>query len=101
MLAAMDNVREYATGVGLDDVKQNKMLRHALAYNVQIVGEAAYHLSKEFKSQHPETEWRYIEGMRHVLVHDYYQVDVEELWNVAQNDIPALYSQIESYLKTE
>ena len=55
-------------------------------------------LSKEFLEAHPATNWRGVIGMRNVLVHDYYQIDEDELWNVIEKDLPPLKAQIEQYL---
>ena len=71
---------------------------HATAYNIQIIGEAIYKLTKEFKESHPNTPWRVIEKMRHILVHDYFAVDVEIMWLVITEDLPLLKRQILSYL---
>jgi len=55
-------------------------------------------LTDEFKTAHPETPWKLIEKMRHILVHDYYQVNMQVLWDVVSMDIPKLKPQIEDYL---
>lgn len=67
--------------------------------NIEIVGEAAYMLSKEFIIMHTELPWRQIIGMRHVLVHGYATVSKKELWQTAINDIPPLKKQILKYLE--
>ena len=56
-------------------------------------------LSKEFKAAHPEIEWAAIEGMRHVLVHGYYQISSADVQDVIINDLPVLRPQIEAYIK--
>jgi len=66
--------------------------------NVEIVGEAAYMLTQAFKDAHPSTPWKFVQGMRHILVHDYANVEDKELYNTAVNDIPVLREQIEKYL---
>jgi len=58
--------------------------------NVEVVGEAAYMLTKAFKKAHPATPWKFVQGMRHVLVHDYAAIDDRELYNTAVNDIPLI-----------
>lgn len=55
-------------------------------------------LTKEFREAHPEVNWRQIEGMRHVLVHWYYDIDPMSLWNTIEYDIPALKPEIEKLL---
>ncbi len=81
-----------------EDIVSDKILRHALTWNVQVIGEASNRLSKEFLAAQPVTNWRGVIGMRHVLVHDYYQIDEDELWNVIEKDLPPLKAQIEQYL---
>ena len=67
--------------------------------NVEIIGEAAYMLSQEFKDSHPQTPWKIIIGMRHILVHGYFEVEPDEVWNVIDKDLKPLQAQLESYLK--
>lgn len=62
------------------------------------MGEAVYKLTKEFKESHIETPWRMIEKMRHILVHDYYQINLDILWIVINEDLPVLEEQIKKYI---
>lgn len=98
MLEAIGNIEACTIGVSFDILTENLVLRHALTWNVMVIGEAANKLTKEFCAAHPETNWRAIAGMRHVLVHDYYQIDVDELWQVVKEDIQPLRLQLEKYL---
>ena len=68
-------------------------------YNVQIIGEAIYKLTHKFKDDHPETPWRMIEKMRHIFVHDYYQINLDILWQVIEDDLPVLKEQITLYVQ--
>ena len=72
--------------------------RFQIMKNVEIVGEAAYMLTKEFKDTYKAIPWKYVQGMRHVLVHGYSTIDTAELYNTATNDIPQLRSKIASLL---
>lgn len=65
---------------------------------LEIIGEAAYKLTTEFKDNHPETPWKYIVNMRHILVHGYYQVKRQEVLKTIQEDLPPLRAQISNYL---
>ena len=71
----------------------------AIVKNIEIIGEAAYMLTPIFKDTHPETPWRIIVGMRHFLVHGYYEVDAEEVWNVVDKNLLPLREQLEHYLR--
>ncbi|MBO7067702.1 MAG: DUF86 domain-containing protein [Bacteroidaceae bacterium] len=65
---------------------------------VEIVGEATYMLSKDFKEEHPDIPWEQIQGLRHILVHGYEQIKPKLLYNTTINDLPLYRDQIESFL---
>lgn len=98
MLDAMDNVKEFTEGITYEELVSNKILCHAVVHNIQVFGEAAYKLTKEFCAAHPEVPWRHIIDLRHVLVHDYYRIDFSEVWKVVKDDLPSLREQIAAYI---
>ena len=93
-----DNVIELIAGISYEDLVRDKRTYYAVMKNVEIVGEAAYMLTKDFKEKHPETPWKIVQGMRHILVHDYAQVIPRILWGTATENIPSLRDQIIRYL---
>ena len=99
ILQAIDKVFEFSNGVKREDFKKDSILYFAIVKNIEIIGEAAYMLSLEFKDSHPDTDWQVIIAMRHFLVHGYYQVDPEEVWNVIEQDLQSLKDQILEYIK--
>lgn len=99
MMTAIENVEEFTQGVSLDDFRNSKILFFAVVKNIEIVGEATYMLTDEFKKSHNTIPWQVIEKMRHVLVHGYYTVSPEKVWETVQEDIPILKKQILSLLK--
>lgn len=98
-LQAITKIEEYTKGMTKQQLLEDSLHLHATAYNIQIIGEAVYKLTNEYKSSHSETPWRMIEKMRHILVHDYFAVDVDIMWLVIEDDIPILKQQIEKYIK--
>ena len=72
-----------------------------IVHHIQIIGEAARTLSEDFRSQHSRVPWTLIIGMRHILVHDYFGIDLEEVWSVVERDLPALRREIEAMLESE
>lgn len=98
ILSAINCVEEYTNGLSEEQLKEDKLRLHATIYNVQIIGEAIYKLTKEFKQDHPDTPWHLIEKMRHILVHDYFRINFEILWMVIMEDIPLLKEQVTKYI---
>lgn len=80
-----------------EEVANDPILFYGFVKHVEIIGEAVYMLSKEFRSAHPEVDWEVIEGMRHVLVHGYYKIKPQQLWGTVVKDIPNLKPFIEEY----
>ena len=99
MLNAISCVEEYTGSFSEEQLKEDKLRLHATIYNVQVIGEAVYKLTDVFKTEHPDTPWAVIEKMRHILVHDYYKINMEILYDVVKHDIPMLKSQLKEYIK--
>ncbi|MCK5863339.1 MAG: DUF86 domain-containing protein [Candidatus Hydrogenedentes bacterium] len=78
----------------------DKMIRSHVLRHIQIIGEAVNRLSSDLKTQHTHLPWRAITGMRHAIVHDYFEVDWEEVYTTAIRDIPPLRQQISNILMT-
>ena len=76
ILSAINCVEEYTKNLTEAQLKEDRLRLHATIYNVQIIGEAIYKLTKEFKQEHPDTPWHLIEKMRQILVHDYFRIRV-------------------------
>ena len=96
ILEAIDNVFEFTKNVAYEDFVNNKMLRFAVVKNLEIIGEASFKLTKGFKNKHNEIDWQTIIGMRHVLVHGYYQIEDFIAWGVVQKDLQPLKEQIQA-----
>ena len=97
ILEAIDNLFEFTQGITFEEYKSNIILRFAVIKNLEIIGEAAYLLTKEFRANHPDVEWNTVIGMRHVLVHGYYQIKDEIVWASIQTDLKPFKEKIELY----
>lgn len=98
ILMAIDNVHSFLDGKNLSDLQTDKMLFFAVVKNIEIIGEATNNITKELRSKYPEIDWGAMIGMRHVLVHDYYNIDAETAWKTATIELPVLRSQIAELL---
>ena len=99
ILSSIDIILNNKNRYKYEDVINDPIVFYGFVKHVEIIGEAVYMLTKEFRETHTEVEWDVIEGMRHVLVHGYYKIKPNQLWNTIENDIPKLKPLIESYIK--
>ena len=71
---------------------------YAVVKNIEILGEASNMLTEDFRKEHPQTPWKQVNGMRNYIVHEYFQVDNNVVWDVISNDLPVLEQQVTEYL---
>lgn len=87
------------TSSNINSIAEGSLEYFGIVKLIEIIGEAVYKLTSEFRETHPETPWRQIERMRHVLVHGYYTVGYDFIKEVIETDIPLLKEQISHYLR--
>ena len=80
---------------------QDEALRLALAHLIQVIGEAARHISQDLRDAHPQIPWKAIIGMRHRIVHDYMDVDEDVIWDTATRELPSLIIELERIIPPE
>jgi len=93
ILDAIDEVLD-VTPARRAEFDADRLVRSHVLRHIQIIGEAVSRLSAEVKERHPEIPWRSIAGMRHAIVHAYYQVDWNAVYGAATRDVPPLRSMI-------
>ena len=101
ILDAIDNIFEFTKNITFEEFIANKMLKFAVIKNIEIIGEASYMLTKEFREKHTHVEWDIIIKMRHVLVHGYYQIEDRFTWFVIENDLYSLKEKIKTIYEQE
>jgi uncharacterized protein with HEPN domain len=97
MLEAIQKIEQYAHDESFSSRNEN-LVEVWMIHHLQIIGEAASRVSNELRARHPEVAWGGMIGMRHVLVHGYFETDKELIWRVVEQDIPKLKSQLEKIL---
>jgi uncharacterized protein with HEPN domain len=98
IIEAIDNIFEFIENKSFENYQNDKMLRFAVVKNLEIVGEAAYLLTKDFKLKNPTIEWNEMIGMRHILVHGYYQIKDEIVWATIETELLPLKERIATLL---
>ena len=101
ILQAIERIRRYTKGKTFDDFIADDMMYYAIVKNIEIIGEASNMLTEEFRNAHPDTPWKLVNGMRNYIVHEYFQVDNNVVWDVITGDLPLLEKQIIEYIMEE
>jgi uncharacterized protein with HEPN domain len=101
MLDAAHEALSFVQGKAREQLDQDRLLVLALVKAMEIIGEAAYQVSPETRNRVREIPWEDIIGMRHRLVHAYFDIDLDILWSTVQNDLPPLIAVLESVLEKD
>ena len=101
MLDSAREAEDLNQGKSRDDLDSDRTLRLATVRLMEIIGEAAYNISSETKEQFPSIPWPGIINMRHRLVHGYYKINLDIVWETLQEDLPPLIKTLEKILGPE
>lgn len=94
MLQAARAALRYTAGKTREEYEQQDLVRHAVERNLEIIGEAARRLSTNFRDEHAQIPWRAIMATRHILAHEYDEVDNDIVWRIVNDHIPELVRQL-------
>lgn len=98
ILDAIERIERYAAR-GRRVFEQDELIQNWMVRHLQVIGEAARAISPEFQRKHPELPWTKIIGTRHVLVHDYFGIELDIVWQVVEGDLPDLKRKILAILE--
>lgn len=91
---SIGNIEEYTKGLGFEDFRDDKKTIDAVVRNLEVIGEAARNIPKELKKEYLNVPWEKMVSMRNKVIHEYFGVDVEILWQTIKEDLPGLKKQI-------
>ncbi|MCX7855683.1 MAG: DUF86 domain-containing protein [Anaerolineae bacterium] len=98
---ACEKILRYTEGMGFYDFVEDERTFDAVVRNLEIVGEAARHISAEIRQRYPGVDWARIVALRNIVAHEYFGVDEEIIWDIVQNKIPVLLEQVRRILQNE
>ena len=91
---AIQKIGRYTSQMDHDAFLRDELVIDGVARNLEIIGEAARQLPEEFRRAHPQIPWTQIAGLRNRIVHDYFGLDLEIIWQIIQHDLPELEKEI-------
>jgi uncharacterized protein with HEPN domain len=97
ILEAIERIGKHTAG-GRQSLEHDELIQTWVIYHLQVIGEAARALSDEMRDAHPEIPWPQIIGMRNILAHRYFGIDVDIVWSAVEHDLPDLKQKVEPIL---
>lgn len=101
MLELANEVIEFSETTSRALLETDRKTMRALSMSIGLIGEAAAHLSEELRVENPHVPWRSIVAMRNFVMHEYFRLDLDILWDTAVDSIPALIVQLETLIPPE
>ena len=101
MVQAARLALEFVRGIEREDFWSDAKTQSAVIHQLMILGEAAHRLSIPYRTRHARSPWPQIIGMRNRMIHEYDEVDLEEVWRTLQADLPSLLERLERLFESE
>jgi len=98
ILEAIHKIERYTENISFEEFVNNELVQDGVVRNLEIIGEAAKNIPGDIKREYPDVEWRKIAGLRDILIHAYFGIDVEIVWDIVKNKVPKLKEKIEEIL---
>ena len=100
-LLAAQKALKFVEGINRNQFEDNEIIQNAVMRPLEIIGEAAAKISKEFRKTHSEIPWKEMVGMRNRLVHEYFRIDLGAVWDTIHKDLPKLIEIIKLLVPEE
>ena len=94
ILENINAVEKFSQNLSEQELEENTLKQYAIIRAIEIIGEASKNIPKFFREKYPNIKWNKISGMRDVITHGYFRIDLDAVWEVIKRDIPILKKQI-------
>ena len=101
IIKSLSKINRYIEGMEYSDIAKDEKTVDALIRNLEVVGEAVKNIPDTIREKYPEVEWKEAAALRDVLIHDYFGVDLESLWDTIHNNLPEFSKKIRFVYQTE
>ena len=91
-------IEHYMDNVSHEEFLRNRLLQDGVIRQLEVMGEAARNLSEDLRNEHPQIPWRQMIGLRNRMIHAYFNVDLQIIWEIVQGDIPDLKQKMKQIL---
>ncbi len=98
ILESIENIEEDTQGISEEEFLKKRIIQQAVIRNLEIIGEASKQLSRDFKSANPSIPWNKITAMRNKIIHEYFGLKLNVIWQTINEDLPPLKKQIRKML---
>ena len=96
ILDSIEDIEDYSRNISSNQFLQDKKLQDAIIRRIEIIGEAVKNIPDSFRKKHPKIPWKGIAGMRDKIIHHYFGLDLDTIWNVVKEEIPTLKKEIKN-----
>jgi uncharacterized protein with HEPN domain len=94
ILQSIDKIDHYLEKITLTEFRKNGLIIDAVVRNFEIIGEASKHIPNTIQSLYPDIPWKEMNGMRNILIHEYFDMEADIVWHTAKKQLPKLKKQL-------
>ena len=101
ILENIKDIENFSKGLSKRDLERDTLRQKGVIRSLEIIGEATKNVNQDFREKHPKVEWKKIAGLRDKLIHHYFKINLNLVWDIIKEDLPILKKQIKEILEKE